>query len=153
MKIKFLTRENKERIFAAAGLIAVNKRNGKVLVGKRSEKVKNPGVWVFPGGKVERKEPYRKAALREFNEETWYNGSHNDVKRVYMQPGSFNYYMYIGMVKNFDYKMDKREFEIMEWVDVDTFINKYELKHPRLKEALENKENVKRIKEYIEGVI
>lgn len=140
----------------AAGLIAINERNGKVLVGRRSQHVNNPGAWVFPGGKVEGRESFRGAALREFGEETWYRGGHNNLQRVYMQPSdNFNYYMYMGTVENFDFKMDDREFDIMEWVDYNDFREnpKYETKHPRLKEALSDEKINKKIQKYIEEMI
>lgn len=42
---------------------------GKVLVVKRSSRVRNPGTWGLPGGHIDRGETPKQAALRECREE------------------------------------------------------------------------------------
>ncbi|MCA2961298.1 MAG: (deoxy)nucleoside triphosphate pyrophosphohydrolase [Silvanigrellales bacterium] len=44
-------------------------RNGRVLVAKRSAGKSNPGLWEFPGGKVEAGETHATALAREIKEE------------------------------------------------------------------------------------
>lgn len=48
---------------------ALMKRQGKLLVGRRPEDGALPGVWEFPGGKVESKESPEEALKRELHEE------------------------------------------------------------------------------------
>ena len=42
----------------------------KVLMGLRSRTGKDPGIWEFPGGKIEKNESAEKAIIREIKEET-----------------------------------------------------------------------------------
>ena len=50
--------------------VGVVKRDGKLLLVKRSEKESSSGKWCFPGGKIEEGEIPEEAALREVVEET-----------------------------------------------------------------------------------
>lgn len=138
---------------SGAGLIAVNNRTGKVLVGKRSQNVTNPSVWVFPGGKVESKETHRNAARREFSEETWYPGTFQNLKRVWIQPKPFPYHMFIAAIDHFVPHPDQREFAEMMWVDFDDFVNTFEPKHPKLQQMLDDASNIKRIKNYMDSLL
>lgn len=145
--VKIILTESKKP--SAAGILAVNKRNKKILIGKRSENVANPGVWVFPGGKVEKSESYRSAAKREFQEETWYVGGFEDFSKLYTQRGEFDYHLYIATVSNFVPKMDDREFSEMVWIDFEQFLSKVNPKHPELQKELRNPSNLKKIRNYL----
>ena len=48
---------------------AVIKKNNLFLVANRSFEAKSPGIWEFPGGKVEGKETFVSALIREIEEE------------------------------------------------------------------------------------
>lgn len=48
---------------------AVLVRNGKVLAAKRSSSMSLPGMWEFPGGKIEKNESPEQALRRELKEE------------------------------------------------------------------------------------
>lgn len=48
---------------------AVILSNGKVLITKRSENMKLPNLWEFPGGKVKENETPEDCVIREINEE------------------------------------------------------------------------------------
>jgi 8-oxo-dGTP diphosphatase len=48
---------------------AVFTRNGKILAAKRSDTMALPGLWEFPGGKIEPGESPEQALLREIAEE------------------------------------------------------------------------------------
>ena len=50
--------------------IAVVERNGEFLIGLRPANVALPGLWEFPGGKIEPNETPQQAAARECLEET-----------------------------------------------------------------------------------
>lgn len=145
-RVRFVLKES--RVHGAAGILAVNVRNRQVLVGRRGGEVSNPGVWVFPGGKIERGESTRRAAMREFGEETWYTGRYENMTRLYKQTGEFDYSLYIATVGNFSPRMDDREFDEMMWVDFDQFLS-MNPKHPRLEEALNDESILKKIKNYI----
>jgi A/G-specific adenine glycosylase len=55
------------RVGAAVGVLA---ENGRVLVGRRPSGGLLPGLWEFPGGKIEEGETPADAVVREFREET-----------------------------------------------------------------------------------
>lgn len=48
---------------------AVFVKNGRILAAKRSESMSLPGLWEFPGGKIETGETAEAALLREISEE------------------------------------------------------------------------------------
>ena len=48
---------------------AVIKKNNLFLLANRSFEAKSPGIWEFPGGKVEEKETFVSALIREIEEE------------------------------------------------------------------------------------
>lgn len=143
-----------KKVKYAAGFIGVNNRNRKILVGKRSNNVSDPNVWIFPAGKHEQGESLKKTAIREFGEETWYHGNFENIHRLYYQPGEFNFAMYIGTIVDFQPKMDSREFEDMQWVTLEEFLNnpKFEPKHPRMKSALQDEKILKRLENYLNSV-
>lgn len=55
--------------------VALVDSDGRVLIAQRSEKKSLPGLWEFPGGKVEKGESPEEALIRELHEElgidTW----------------------------------------------------------------------------------
>jgi mutator protein MutT len=53
--------------------IAVVEQEGRFLIGQRGADVPLPGLWEFPGGKVEPGETPQQAAVRECREETGLN--------------------------------------------------------------------------------
>ena len=57
---------HKESIDVVAAVI---KKNNLFLVANRSFEAKSPGIWEFPGGKVEEKETFVSALIREIEEE------------------------------------------------------------------------------------
>lgn len=48
---------------------AILERNGKILLAQRPPEGDQPGLWEFPGGKVEAGENQREALIRELREE------------------------------------------------------------------------------------
>ena len=57
---------HKESIDVVAAVI---KKNNLFLVANRSFEANSPGIWEFPGGKVEEKETFVSALIREIEEE------------------------------------------------------------------------------------
>ena len=57
---------HKQRIDVVAAVI---KKNNLFLVANRSFEAKSAGIWEFPGGKVEEKETFVSALIREIEEE------------------------------------------------------------------------------------
>ncbi|MDN5819108.1 MAG: (deoxy)nucleoside triphosphate pyrophosphohydrolase [Yaniella sp.] len=52
---------------SVVGAVVVD--NGKILSAQRSESMSLPGMWEFPGGKIESEETPRAALVREMQEE------------------------------------------------------------------------------------
>ncbi len=52
------------------------RRDGQVLLLQRRKDQTLPGLWTFPGGKVEHEEQPLQAAVRELQEETGIRGTH-----------------------------------------------------------------------------
>lgn len=48
---------------------AIIRNNGKILICQRSEKMKLPLKWEFPGGKIEKNETKEQCLIREIKEE------------------------------------------------------------------------------------
>jgi 8-oxo-dGTP pyrophosphatase MutT (NUDIX family) len=65
----FCSGENMNHIPHASICIFINKQNELLMI-KRSESLKTyPGVWAFPGGKIDKGEDAVEAAIREAEEE------------------------------------------------------------------------------------
>lgn len=55
--------------FQAAGILAIDKNTGDVLLIKRSPLCTNPNLWATVGGGIDYGESPRDASIREFKEE------------------------------------------------------------------------------------
>jgi ADP-ribose pyrophosphatase YjhB (NUDIX family) len=62
-------------------------REGRILLGKRAEWTRSPGLWSFPAGFVERGEVVEAAAIREGREETGLAITVGPVLGVLSEPG------------------------------------------------------------------
>ncbi len=51
------------------GVVGVLEQRGRLLMIQRSERVRAPGLWCFPGGEIEPGESPAEAIVREFREE------------------------------------------------------------------------------------
>jgi 8-oxo-dGTP pyrophosphatase MutT (NUDIX family) len=84
-----------------AGILVAARETGRVLLLKRSSEVTEPGVWGVPGGKVDRGESERSAAVRELEEETGYDSSvvvSAEPIFVFEEP-DFSFATYMGCVE------------------------------------------------------
>jgi 8-oxo-dGTP pyrophosphatase MutT (NUDIX family) len=90
-----------EQKIIAAGLIAVCPETGRFLLLKRREDIEYPGYWNLPGGSFDEKDKYPKiTAIREFREETGYNGIVKISKSpLYIDRSNcLDFYTYVGIL-------------------------------------------------------
>jgi 8-oxo-dGTP pyrophosphatase MutT (NUDIX family) len=122
---------------SGAGVLAVAEDTGRFLIALRSEKVKEPGTWGTIGGKQDHKESFRETALREFVEETGYDGQLELIAIMdYEDPGEFTYRNFIGVVPYEIELHGNHENEELKWVTFDELLD-IEPKHPGLEILLE----------------
>lgn len=69
---------------AVAGIVRVN---GQVVMMRRAQRDPAHGLWILPGGHVDRGEVVREAAAREIGEETGLKATINGLLGVYSYPG------------------------------------------------------------------
>lgn len=112
----------------AAGLFAICPETEKFLLLKRRYDVSYPGMWGFPGGTLDESDGYPKiTALREFREETGYDGPVKISKEVLYidKKNTCDFYVYVGILP-WEFVPDlKGEFEVGQesldygWFGVD----------------------------------
>lgn len=79
----------------AAGIACFADTTGRLLLLRRSPEVKNPGLWSIPAGGVHRREKPVQGAIREFREETGYDGPMIIYKKpVLVRGGSRKFHVY-----------------------------------------------------------
>jgi 8-oxo-dGTP pyrophosphatase MutT (NUDIX family) len=87
----------------AAGILAVDKNTGEILLIKRSNLVPNPNKWAVVGGKKDPEdENTRVAAIREFKEEVQPDTSYQLSKLPFFinENKYLKFYTYIGFFDN-----------------------------------------------------
>ena len=108
---------------------AVIVKNNKVLIGKRAKFEKSPGLWEFPGGKIEAGEKPEQTIVRELREEL-----NIDPCESCLQPFSFvshsyeefNILMVLYICRQWDGFAKACEGQILKWVFPDK-LKDYEL--------------------------
>lgn len=82
---------------AGAGCLPFALNTKRFLFGKRSRDVEEPNTWGIFGGAIDRKESVRRAALREFIEETEYKGRAKELVLLseYKHSSGFVYFSYL----------------------------------------------------------
>ncbi len=68
--------------------VAVRDRDGQVLLMRRAQRDQAHGLWILPGGHVDRGEELTSAALREVREETGLRVDLGRLLGVYSYPGN-----------------------------------------------------------------
>lgn len=102
---------------AGAGVLAIAENTGRILLGKRSKDVDQPGDWGTIGGAFDGKEQPKKAAQREFEEETKYKGKMKLIPSFVFKKGDFKFHNFIGMVpEEFEGRPDW-ETDKLEWFE------------------------------------
>lgn len=111
-----------------AGLLAICPETERFLLIKRRETVKFPGYWSVPGGNFDDEDGYpKRTAIREFREETGYEGPVKISKEpIYIRNDNhFSFYVYVGIlpfefVPNLQGEGDDSEPESLDykWVPI-----------------------------------
>lgn len=114
-------------IFNNKAVNALIVKNGKLLVVKRREKeIPWPGMYVMPGGGIEKGETEKEALIREVKEETGYNIRVKD----YISTSVFHWYLipfyvsfYTAEIISGGAKPQKEEVEEIKWLSLDEFLD------------------------------
>lgn len=108
----------RDRIKVAIGVVFNSV--GKVLISKRREDVHLPGVWEFPGGKVEPNESTNEALNRELFEEVGINVE--SAKLLVNFPYQFDdkaIEFSVWCIEQFKGEATNQEGQCIEWVALD----------------------------------
>jgi len=126
----------------AAGVLPYCKETKRFLLNYRSEYVNEPHTWGIWGGKLDGDEDIKDAVIREFEEESKYNGNVELIDAyVFKSGGGFEYYNFIGIIENeFIPELDW-ESENFKWVTLEGLYNHDNL-HFGLETLLKESENV-----------
>lgn len=107
----------------AAGILAIDKNSGKILLVKRSNISTSPNVWVTVGGKKDYSdENMRKTAIREFKEEVQPDDPY-ELSKVpfFITENDFvKYYTYLGFFNNKFVPALNEENSEYGWFDLDS---------------------------------
>ncbi len=102
-----------------AGVLCLDK-GGKILIGKRAAYINDGGQWGFPGGGIEKDERFIDAALREFEEETGYDGEFRIIDSITFSEGENKYKTFILIIPHLKPTMEtNEETEIFTWVSLE----------------------------------
>jgi len=124
---------------SGAGVLAVAEDTGRILVALRGEKVREPGTWGTIGGRRDPQDKsLRETALREFIEETGYQGPIDLIPALdYDDPGLFQYRNYIGLMPAEVAEFEKNsENDKLQWCTYDELMA-LDPKHPGLEVLLD----------------
>lgn len=111
-----------EEKFKAAGILAVDKNSGKVLLVKRSQLCPHPYLWANAGGKMDPDETDpRVTAVREFKEEVQPDEAYelSKIPLIITNEGPVKFYTYIGFFNNKFVPVLNEENTEYGWFDLD----------------------------------
>ena len=105
---------------------ALIKKNDKYLIGRRGPNEKSPGLWEFPGGKIEEGETPIECIKRELKEELNINAEIGNLvtKYNYDYP-NVSYLLYFFKVKSYIGEFKIIVHDKLEWVSLNDF-HKYD---------------------------
>ena len=105
---------------------ALIKKNDRYLIGRRGPNEKSPGLWEFPGGKIEEGETPIECIKRELKEELNINAEIGDLvtKYNYDYP-NVSYLLYFFKVKSYIGEFKIIVHDKSEWVSLNDF-HKYD---------------------------
>ena len=106
-------------ITVVAGII---KKKDRVLIGRRAPHEKAPGLWEFPGGKLEEGESKEAALKRELKEELGLETTIGSLysSYVYKYP-HVQYHLYFYNVSKFSGTLQFNSHDKLEWITIDQF--------------------------------
>lgn len=119
MAIKDLRAEYAGPQLQAAGLLVVAADTRRILTILRSAKVVDPNVWCSAGGKIEKGETPRQAAVREFQEEVGILAEVKLFKGMVYESETLKFYNHIGLVEAEHYPHLNWESSGYAWTTVD----------------------------------
>jgi ADP-ribose pyrophosphatase YjhB (NUDIX family) len=138
----------------AAGIIAIDKQTGELLLGKRAFGSKDSNSWAPFGGTFEIKDENPKnCAKREFKEETGSDSEYEMSKSPFFVQDNprVTFYNYIGLFNHkFTATLDNSEHTNYGWFPIDNLPSNL---HPGFADMLSSKkaeleEIIKKIKEH-----
>jgi ADP-ribose pyrophosphatase YjhB (NUDIX family) len=88
-----------EQTFKAAGILAIDRNTGCMLLVKRSPLCTHPNTWATVGGGIDEGEDPRDAAIREFKEEVQPDEPYKlSRKPIFIsENGNVKFYTYLGV--------------------------------------------------------
>ena len=105
---------------------AIIQHRGKFLIGRRGSAEKSPGMWEFPGGKLEKGESLKDCIKRELKEELKINAEIGDLYSNYTyEYPHLSYELYFYKVLSFSGDLVKTVHDKLKWEKVGNFY-KYE---------------------------
>ena len=106
-------------ITVSAGII---EKDNKILIGRRSPHEKAPGLWEFPGGKLEDGESRQECLKRELEEELGIVAEIGPLfsEYIYKYP-HVAYQLYFYIVRKFSGELQYNSHDMLEWVTADQF--------------------------------
>lgn len=106
----------------AAGILAIDKITGKILLVKRSSLCPEPNTWANVGGKVDDDDPSpRHAAIREFKEEVQPDSAYFLSKKPFFinENEHLKFYTYLGLFENKFVPILNEENIEYDWFDIN----------------------------------
>lgn len=133
-----------------AGIIAIDKKNGSILLGRRGLKGEHPNCWAPFGGTFDKNDVIpRKTAIREFVEETKCSEKFLMEKKPFYvcEDNHVKFYTYIGIFDDeFSPILNSENLEY-GWFSIDLLPENL---HPGVKELFDNE--YLRIRKYIKKI-
>lgn len=106
----------------AAGILAIDKNSGKVLLVKRSPICLQPNLWANVGGRMDPEDKdTRHTAIREFKEEVQPDGPYRLSKLPFIvtNEGPVKFYTYLGIFENQFVPILNEENTEYDWFDLE----------------------------------
>jgi 8-oxo-dGTP diphosphatase len=120
MKRYKLTKQGKYWGTQGAGLIVY--KGKEILLGLRSKRVKEAFTWSYPGGKIDEGESPQQSVVREFKEETRYDGDFTDMNLLHVfedKEHGFKYFTYMAEVPMKFEAIKNWETVTFKWFDIE----------------------------------
>lgn len=135
----------------AAGILPICIKTNRILVGLRSQSIKEGGTWANFGGMIAAEDnSFKEIAIRELQEETGYHGSIKLIPAYVYKGKSLTYKNYLGLVEEEFVPQLNFETDIAEWITLEELVS-LSPKHYGLTYLLANNYNL--IKKYCNQIL